>query len=75
MQSSNENDSSNILLPPGVPEYARQLLLHVGYFELDVLKVGDIAPPIDLEAIHGGTCVRVGGAGPKPVLLIFGSYT
>lgn len=40
------------------------------------LKVGDSAPDIALVALDGSTRVRVrDSVGPRPLVLVFGSYT
>ena len=68
-------NNSDIVLPPNVPEEARGLLVEVGYFEPDPLKVGDMAPHVELMTLEGDRSQLLGGAAPRPVLLIFGSYT
>ena len=75
MESSEGIEGSEITLPPGVPESARDLLQQVGYFNLDHLKVGDIPRSIELRSVDGCQIAHIGGGAPKPVLLIFGSYT
>ena len=68
------DNSSEIVLPPGVPEEARELLIDIGYFAPDSLKLGDQITPIVLPMLDGSSDVTI-GSNIRPTVLIFGSYT
>lgn len=75
VESTSNTEAARIQLPPGVPEFAGEILINVGYFEPDSLRVGSSVPLIELRTLDATTSIRIGGATAKPMLLIFGSYT
>ena len=63
-------------LPPGVPPEALPILIDVGYLEPDRLAVGDLSPRLTLAPLKSGELIEIGRPGsPRPMVLVFGSYT
>ena len=50
-------------------------LAAVGYFEPDLLRVGDAAPDVPLYTLEGEEVRLQRFTGDRPVVLVFGSHT
>lgn len=45
-------------------------------YDAQAPRIGDLAPDFELYDVHGETAVRLSQlVGPKPIALIFGSFT
>lgn len=74
--SSKEVRRPAVSLPSDIPAEVVPFLEQMGYLDADRLQMGDQAPRLTLEALHGGEPAVIGDTrAPLPTVLIFGSYT